>query len=246
MKTTISLLLLACACVGQEYVPRVMPLKGYTVYRRNDAVNGTVQTTKWTATPDYCIERICSMKTWNKPTNAYVIPVSGSVKVTERWYYKDQVTKLFCSFTNIDITFSSGVWVTNYIATWPMRIAEPPISFHGSVFFAGTNGISETREGDVVYRVDNSRNTTNMFWVMFNFRVAPAGEDIYLKYYMQASAGSVTAWYPSFSKANAKVQGIRWMQKVGYAQLRTYPYGQSGNVIIEDGPHNQSNQIPLN
>jgi hypothetical protein len=85
-----------------------------------------------------------------------------------------------------------------------------------------------------------------MFWVMFNFRLAPAGEDAYLKYYMQVSAGAVVAWYPSMTKAATKYPGVKWMQKVGYAQSERYPYGQSGNVIIEDGPHNQSNQVPLN
>jgi hypothetical protein len=185
------------------------------------------------------------MKTWNKSTNAYVIPVSGAVNITERWYYKDPVTKLFCSYTNISITFSSSVWVTNYTPSWPVKIAEAPISFHGKIFYAGTNGVSESREGDVVYKIDNSRNTGRNYWIMFNFRIAPAGEDTYLKYYTQVSAGAVVSWQPSLTQARTLIPGVIWMQKVGYAQKETYPYGVK-DAIIENPVMGNSNQVPLN
>ena len=201
-------------------VPKVTKAKGYYLYRENNIPAQTVTCLKWTASETVCVERISTIRCLNSPTNGLIIPISAAV--IERWYYADPHAHAFVSFTNREIYYANGKWTTNHVATWPIRIVEPPLAIIGKSTFTGPNGLYRIAEGDLIYDLD-ARKCTNDWWIAFTMRASPADPlagERQVKFYVRSPVGRCIQWTPAHSEA--------WLKPVGYAPVVMLPHGEQG------------------
>lgn len=220
-----------------------MTLQGFYRNRKDDLTNRVVTCVHWTATDTHCVETRSWFSTWNIPTNA-IIPASGTI--TERHYYKDPSTKMFICTSNTTIVYNGSVKTTNTTPTYPIKIAEPPLSFHGIVRVYGTNGINETTEGDVTYKIDTTKST-RPWYVVFIFRISAVshfGQEEYLKYSTDSfNGGGVYRWFPNMativSQFGRKPQCM-WRQ--GYYQTQVKP-SIASNYFVSDAQSNEHNNL---